>query len=357
MNLDSLMDTLTNVVGFMIMLMVMMMLGVGDAVKRIKETNPELGGVSAQELAQIKAQAADVAAVLAKLQEQAQPLSLSAADAAAQLAREKAALAELHKQVQNLPPAPAPTKSPDSKLDEQIKKMTELEKQVLAQQQELAKLQALLAQTPEPARIATKNVKLPDPREAPKGAKPVYFFCRGGQIYPVDFVSLKEVALNTLKRVPNGSNKDGTVNCDVVAQAFNTKTLGDRQTIIRLEAKPDALLIYFQPRPGIAEDLQAIERPTSSFQRIARKAAQDGQYARFHVWSDSYEIYLQARKFTDSINLPAGWDPFNIDQEWKPRLYEIKCFGAPAPPTPPKPPAPGTPPPVKPPPTPQDNID
>jgi heme/copper-type cytochrome/quinol oxidase subunit 1 len=89
MNLDSLMDTLTNVVGFMIMLMVMMMLGVGDAVKRIKETNPELGGVSAQELAQIKAQAADVAAVLAKLQEQAQPLSLSAADAAAQLAREK----------------------------------------------------------------------------------------------------------------------------------------------------------------------------------------------------------------------------------------------------------------------------
>ncbi len=356
MNLDSLMDTLTNVVGFLIMLMVLMMLGVGDAVKRIKEANPELGGVSVQELADMRMKAEDLRKLLDELKIKWEPIAPKADDMRLELEKLQALLPDLKEEAKDLPPT-SPAQEKEKLLQEQLKKEKELRDKVLATQEELAKLRAMLAETPERHLPPPKRVSLPDPRDPPKGARPIYFFCRNGEIYPVDVDNLRKLALTTVKRVPGAVNKDGTVDCDKVVELVNSKAIGDRVFMIRMEVSSNFLHMRLEPRKGAGETLEQMLKPASTYQRMARKAQQDGNFARFYVWNDSYDLYLEARKICDSIGLPAGWDPFYPNFEWKNRLHEIKCFDPnPPPPPPPKPATP--PPPSQPkPPLPVDLID
>jgi hypothetical protein len=82
-------------------------------------------------------------------------------------------------------------------------------------------------------------------------------------------------------------------------------------------------------------------------------------YARFLVWPDSFDVYVEARSLCDERGVLAGWEPNTEDYQWKvPLGIKVSCLGKPEPPPakPPAKPADGPPPPP-PPPLPSDAVD
>ena len=57
LNLDSLLDTLTNVIGFLIILLILMRLGVNQAVERIRELDPSAFAITAADIEKVETQA------------------------------------------------------------------------------------------------------------------------------------------------------------------------------------------------------------------------------------------------------------------------------------------------------------
>ena len=61
-----------------------------------------------------------------------------------------------------------------------------------------------------------------------------------------------------------------------------------------------------------------MSRPASRFNSLIKRTDKKKFYARFMVWSDSYETYLAARTITQKEGMAAGWIPY--DKTWEYRV-------------------------------------
>lgn len=339
MNLDSLLDTLTNVVGVLVMVLMLTSLNVQKAVQRIREADPSQLGVSAAELARLEAQAeeqrlkrealekqADLAALAAaqdKLTESLQKLAVLKQDTATPLPALK--LDELHKDVA--------AKS---------KQAEELSKKLVVAEDELAKLKRLLATTPElgPAPEA-KLVSLPNPREAPPGAKQAIVICREGKVMPFDPNDLRDRAkkrAQALLRPLQLKAGPGGIDCEKFVKQFNNgPVIGDSTARTRLGVENFNVYLYYDFRSS-GETPAQVSAPNSGFRRAIRSLDPTKYYISFLVWNDSFEAYVEARRVCDEVGILAGWQPLTDTYVYKAGLgISVPCQGRP----PPKPAPPG----------------
>jgi len=353
LNLDSLMDALTNVVGILVIVLVLTSLDVSSAVQRIKRVRPEDFVITERDLQEARQEAQDQRDLLAKLQQE------SGFD------EDLARLEDIRKQIEALKQQLAV--DPEAELDEVLKLIGQLKKakaerdqQLVTTQDELAHLKAVLEDTPVRRAPAPKIVRVPNPRAAPKGLTPSIFVCRQGTLLPFEPDKLKEKAKKraeyVLRPLLTRAGLSGEIDGDKFVEEFNSKSIADNNFHVRLLVANYRPYVQFDYQGG-GETAEKFAARSSKYQVALRRLNQGDAYAQFLVWPDSFDVYVQARQICDGYELLAGWLPCDPSYEWRTGLdIPVKIKGKPKPP-PRKPRPPGEKPAPPPKPLPVDQID
>lgn len=178
-SMDSLMDAMTNVVGFLLLILIVSSIGISEAVRKVVSS---IQPVSEQELQILKSTRESTLENLKKLRELQTSLDAkkqSEADAQNLILE----LAEFEKNNQDLLSKTSDIESWRQKVEQEEAKKKTNEEEIKVVSTELANLKAALDQAPKPEVKAAKVVKMPNPRLAPDQAVAYYLVCTGKKVY------------------------------------------------------------------------------------------------------------------------------------------------------------------------------
>ena len=310
-NLDPLVDTLANVVGILVIVIVLTQIELGDALARVML----LDSVRTQ---REQSHAEAVPAIEQTLAERADALSRRTdveLDRAAALAQSLlAALAAV--------PADAPDRADEAGAE--LERVAALRQALDAARVEAEAREAYAEAIREvPARMVAR---LPDP-EVVRGRE-VWVMVRHGRIYLVDRAKLFDAGSQSIARIL-ADGQDRRIREDefeAVALYLRKRVVGDRNFRWQLETEPSPRveLVWQTTDAGIdPASLGADPRWRAWLAGLER----DKDFVRFQVWSDSFEAYLVARQSIEEAGLRGGWTGYAEDEE----LVRILRF-APRPP-------------------------
>jgi len=337
-NLDSLLDTMTNVVGILVILLVVTQLGVGAAVKRIKGFVTE---VSAAEFEATEKEADELNNLLEQKDLDWKTIEPGIPQERLKIEELKKLIAQLLRDLELIQNAQIDTTKLKQRVMADRQRVKELELEIDQGEAELAKLRAQLDETPRPGRRPpAKVINLPNPRAAPKGAKRVIFICQHGRVLPVDVTFFQKRAQRAIRQSSRELTKHDGIDCQRLVELFEKKEVGNKlfSLKIRIAGGKPYLMMHHREKGG--ETASQIRRKRSLFQKAVRSLNKNEQYARFMVWSDSYDVYLRARKIAQEAGLLAGWIPYDNNYVWQVGLgVNVTCSSG-KPPVKPKPPMP-----------------
>lgn len=316
LNLDSLLDTMTNVVGILIVLLVVVHVGASSAVKRIGHT-ANSSPVSTNELADARAAAIRAKARVASTQgrwhaiESGSRKTENQEDSLQRLGNELDELAAL---------APRMTDKTAPSVKELTQRRGELAK-------ELSRLQGELGAVQRPPPIV---VRAPVERNETK-QKPRFFLISGDRVACVDAV--RDVFNNQVNEINTLiQNQKVRSNEDAWKQFMSrTRSRLQREKEFRIQfvtGKPDVSDSYIEVtlRDGMGMTQTQLTEGDSSFQSLLRSLRGDNQaIVVFLVRTGSFSsgVYAAARSIVDGQNIPATWLP--LDREF--RLSPFKGGG------------------------------
>ena len=329
-SLDSLLDTMTNVVGILVILMAVTQFGVGDAVRRIlTRTDAQLRDVTDEAINAARDQQAELNLTLNQVTERWEELRRA-------LPGEQASLTEIERVTNALRDELATplddTRVSRTELEKQLEKdkaeAADLHAKMLRAEAELEQVKAQLAKAPEYKPVAPKIISLPNPREAPKGKREMVIFCRDGRVYPVDEDGLARIGMLHLDRANPQVNDDGKHDCKSVREYFAKRRLGDQYFRLRVEVHNYQPFLVLDRLADSGDSAEEINGPDSRFRDTLAHKSSDDFYLRFRVWPDSYDAYVAARQAADEMGWQAGWEPQTRTDEWKIRLGDdMLCVG------------------------------
>jgi len=319
-SLDSLLDTMTSVVGIL---------------RIISEQENIERGVSDAQLAAVEAANKKLLEQQKKLQNQvvtARQKRVSGSAEAQELTREiKALKATL---AQRKPAAAAAQKKAEAArllAAEAAKKKAEIKKlktEIAALMTDVNDRKNTLRATPVPKPLPSKVVKLPAPKAAPEGAKPLYVLCRGGLVAAVDTDGLIKQVKVALEKAPLKPNAKKEYDGKKFEALFKNRYVGDKDWRLKaVEANNRRMQfqLYKQPRAG--ENLRDIQSQVSRYRLLLTRLKKDDRYLVFIVWPDSYDTYLMARSISNYHGFAAGWRPETTKDGWKPHLGTYFTLG------------------------------
>ncbi|MCC6579127.1 MAG: hypothetical protein IT440_01705 [Phycisphaeraceae bacterium] len=350
MNLDSLLDTLTNVLGILLIMLVVAIIGVPAATKRIQEMQSK-SLASMDELNKAKEE-------LEKLKKLILELKLKWDDYLPQADPNRLELSDLRKKIEELTAWMKTQKSDidmpklQQTLADKRKEAAEAQKKVNEAMARIQQIKGQLDNTPVVAAPDAIDVRVPNPRQAPPGATDLLVICQYNRIVDVEigqWMKLIEQRMKSLPKIPEGKDNLGGYDAEKVKSFFEKQNIGKPFLDIDVEVIGRVPHMVIKRLEDTGEDMNAIKAGNSRFQGTVRSANSANKYAKFWVYPDSYEIYVEARKIADEIGIPAGWEPKKTAEVWKvPLPPDCYCDAPRPPPPPPKPPGPPAPPPPKP---------
>lgn len=319
-SMDSLMDTLTNVVGILIIILILVQLNVSMAMKKIISELPQ---VSVEELQKLKDEAVTKLADYEKLKVNIEKLREEAK-------KERTELAKLTPELDTLETTAKQTTMPlldlgslRKQIEEKTKAVEEEKKVSAALLAEQQRLKGLLDTTPIVAPPVDKVVRIPNSRPVPDNAKLERYLITGNQLFYVDMDGAKKVFLqdfqnnrsrleNSRTKAADGSNKT-IYDQEKVVKHFEQRRLSYRNFDLKVPYNKTSTRLSLQlvPRPGQGEPLEAAMQMTSRFQSDLRRFKTGNTVVWFHVARDAFEVYLRAREICDTQGLPAGWEAVN----------------------------------------------
>lgn len=281
-NVDSLLDTMANVVGILIVLMAVTQLSVNDAMKRIQ------------------------------VWESAEAVSLREARAAAEaeLARRADAdladtleLSRLRDQIRRLRAAPvaSDTATLAATVARQRLEARRLEARIAEEEERLANLQILLAESQARAEQPGIALRLPDPRPAPLSADRLVLFGRYGRVVDPRFDQLTRELGDVVETAPRPLDR-----------YFEAYDVGNEMLRWRAVEKPvQAGRGWFYRlewrRPTLGETPEQLRSPNSNLRQRLAETDPRSRYLQFYVWGDSFEAYLEARRIAEEAGFSVGW--------------------------------------------------
>lgn len=358
--LDSLLDTMTNVLGILVLVIVTTQLDVKDAVKRIADSDvvkPEALEAAREKLTLTRDQAERIRVQLGavaptddqavtvqiddlrrRVDDARANLSVTAKTAnehAVRIAQDSKKLEEAKKRLQEM--------------KETAPQRMELEQDLVKALKEEARLKAVLDRTPVQKAPPPKTVTLPDPRPAPEGARPVTFLCSGNRIYPIAADDLRTVIQQSAEQVVAAKRLDGGpetgVNFDKFKTEFRRQNRNLRDDFFDIEIYAAGIYprLKFTPREKAGFHEGDVANLKGKFAQLLGALDRTKYYAQFIVLPDSFEIYLPARAVADELGLLSGWDPQPQTYQYTTHLGGTILFGPkPPPPDPNAKPAPPT---------------
>ena len=322
LNLDSLMDTVTNVVGVLMIVFIMVSLNIAQSINRVLSDLPPVTQQQHDELlAKVNALPKpenEPDEVNKKIVESEQKIKLTTEQL------KTIDLTEVQNQVKFMD------------LDELRKKIERAKyyrdkdkKELDKLFAELERLKKLLDDTPVFKPPPPQYVRIPNPRPVPQGAvRENFLVAKGRVLYLNDrsFLDIvqKEVAKNrdTLLS-PNHPKVTSTTPAaqityskDKLLAYFDRARIGDRSIQAKLVpvATAPVMNLNLIPQEGAGETAQDLRNPASFFQRYMRKLkTEPNKIVWLYVVKDSVETYLTAREVADAVGVPVGWQIYAQD--------------------------------------------
>ena len=356
--LDSLLDTMTNVVGILVIVLVVTQLGVGDAVSRItamlvideeqmKEDRRELTRLTVEQSDlsnQMKMLATvDIAAQRKELEESQMRLNT-------QRRRAEQEEKEANEYALKLETDKAKAEANQKENEDNEKNRTALREAIEQALAGKATVAAKLDDTPVPQAVAAKVVTLPNPRPAPSGAKPIYFVCQQNKVYPIFLDPVRDdarqraenvvVARRLIRDIEKGPDPD-----EFLKEYNKIRTRPhDFFDVEMYVAGGRYPRLRFTPRENKGVSDAELRNPRSNFRKMMQTIDPTKYYARFFVMPDSFDVYLTARAVMSEMQMPGGWEPQNDGWKLTTHVGGPLRLGPPMPDPPPRPGPPGKPP-------------
>ena len=320
MNLDSLLDTVTNVVGFLIIVLAVVQMNAVNASKRMlpKPTGPTSGTGGSPERA--KALTEEIAELYVRL-----------ASLLKQIEQERATLAPL--------PGLRASRSEKASLDMRIRQLLaqieEIKKKITDARRKLADLTAAVKAAeskPSPPAVRISNIRIVDVYDKNKsgtppdwvGKKGLMFICRRGRVFRYDD-ELPGRAIRKCLGIPAGGKIliSGQADLQKLKNYFRTRDVGDRYihvTDIRFVASGArvAMAPVIEFREGSPGETAAnLASGGSQFENyLSKSCTPENVWVRFLVWSDSFRTYRAARAAATKHKYQVGWLPFDKDDDF-----------------------------------------
>jgi Na+-transporting methylmalonyl-CoA/oxaloacetate decarboxylase gamma subunit len=312
--MDSLLDTMANVVGILVVLVAVMQLAVGDAVDRIVEEGvrqpASLPEVEAAERDQATVAEAVVAA-RGKLE--ALP---PGPEKPGILSKEATPLLEA---LRALPGSELGYEQGVEAVQEKVQRKTDavenLRAELVEQDTRLARLDALLTHAPPEDR--PKLARLPDPRPPAQGAEEIVVFCRYGHVAPVDRRQMLKRLHGGVEKAL-GENRAPTPSDGPWLQNFFRKqSVGWENFYWSIRnAGPRVLFADMAwHNRDFGERAGELRIEGSRLERIFDSHDPQKEYIRFWVWSDSFEVYLEARYLAEAAGFDVAWTAVPVGEE------------------------------------------
>jgi Skp family chaperone for outer membrane proteins len=343
-SLDSLMDALTNVVAVLILILILLQADVRQAVEKIVES---LKPVSVEQLQQARVKQQEMEKAIAAREKQKQ----APAPTPEEIAKIKADLALLEKAAER-----------DEKLLIELKKLQQTAEQTEQKANaekaktddvlvEIARLEALLDQTPRPAVKRPTVVRLPNSREIPKNATIYYCYITGDQAHLVDPVAVKETLMEAFEREARnlvrervkvkGARDRVIYDQEKTVAFFASKNWNVRNQKVSVPFNRPWTRLNFRidldPAKGDAS-LEDMNQPDGRFHKMMKlvRSYRNG-VLMFRVRPDGFETYLKAREIADEMRMPCGWEIDGNNAYAEPLDFEVNRLEQPRPgPPPPK---------------------
>jgi len=357
--MDSLLDTMTNVVGILVILLVVTQLGVRSAVSRIQSRLPE---VDATQLQKIKKEHNSLRSSLEITRKEwlsQEPVFKQNKNLLATLNKNidpgvKKKVEDSQLKVQSLTKEIAANEKKESVLKLELEKM----------KKELERVKKELAESKKQMVPPVNIVRIPDPRPAPLKSKGEWFVCKNGRIEFVDVDGIAAVAARRLammklqlkygkvgmssKLVNKNSRTTSTFEYDgkkVVDYFKRNKIIINRQVVSAYKRDYHStcwMALDLNTKRG--ENIVGAARPWSKYRKNLSAVKKRGNYAKFLVYPDSFELYLKVREIANTMRVPAGWQVTTVAKIATgialPKIRLHRKVPPPQPPKPPKPPPP-----------------
>lgn len=315
-NHNSLLDTMTNVVGVLVIMLAVAQLSVGATVRKIKNyvepvEEQELDRVQdvkfnqQEKLKDLEEKWAGVEQNIPAYKEDTKTLRLEIA----RLDKENARMKFHLEKIDTL----------RKKLDELQKNISELsgEKQKLADQ--YASVDQSLQNTPKPVETSGPyQIPLPNPAIPQFDTTPVYLYCYQGRIQFVSYrtvSSIKSRVIDIIQARFDLSQQNQSVDCDQLIELFQSDLVRDRLYHVNIGVFNGEAELVIKPREPVGEDIEQIRNTDSEYQTTLRELNPQYQYLRFYVDPASYDLYLEARKIATELSFKSGWSPLNMEGE------------------------------------------
>jgi hypothetical protein len=332
----ALMDTMTNVVGVLTIVLVMIGISLASAVNRVFSALPpateEQIRVARAALDRLREGQAQDQLRLNELAKPDAPLpDLAAIDT--ELARLQRSAEEKGLKVLDL----------DALGKERARREAELKQKKTAMGQLLAeqdRLKGLLDATPASKPPPAKVVRIPASRPIPDGARVEHVIVTKDGAHWVDVKGAKEAFLrgfnsSLIQQLEDRRIKRGKESVVIYDHAKLARYFEARKLTYR-EFRMQMTFAWWTSSPI----LKLVPKPTSSSAGLSgalrRLKVVPKTVVMFHVTGDGFENYLAVREDCDRIGLPAGWD-FAGSPEYQIHVPEIETNRPKDPPKPPQP--------------------
>lgn len=351
--LDSLLDTMTNVVGILVLVLIMTQLGVSETINEVTAKSK----VTEEDIEAAKAKMASLAEEQSQLAEQTESLSSFDLDAAKEqlkrlqqmLETRKKLMADQSKVANQFSMAIERDRKTALKNEKEIadtkQKRQELQGQLETSLARRAELKALLDKTPKrsgpaPARIVT----IPNPRPAPDGAQQVLLVCAGNRLYPMNLDGIRKDAelrsKDLITRLKLNLDPKSGIDPEKFSKVYtkfknSTDDFFDVEFFVANDRWPQLKLT---PN-GRGATEEEIRKTNSRIRKVLGVLDPDKFYARFYVLPDSFDVYLTARQVLSEAGVLAGWEPQTEQWVFTTGVGGGIELGPPRPPNPNSPPA------------------
>ena len=347
-SLDSLLDTMTNVVGVLIVVLIVTQVNISSAAKRIRANLPE---VTVPMMAELQEKDEEVRKQLAELRDPAEVKPEEVEKAREELQVLVARRKELKE-----------TEAQFKKIDLEVaiieQKIEELKQQWEAEGGQLAQIRSEIEEKKDALTSRKPRlVRLPNPRVPEKEAREVLLIVRGGRLLHFD----REAILDAIAAKVR-PRKDLLSGDPKFKKRYDRKkmmpvleSLKESNPLYRFDFKLHQngnIQLYCYPRDGKGETVEDLANPRAVGIDVMNDAGQARNYLRFLVTRDSFGQYIAMRRMAEKRHIPVGWKFSDDVVRQSFYLNERKIRATPdpdwkPPPPPPSKPNPGKKPPAK----------
>jgi len=314
-NLDSLLDTMANVTGILVVMLAVVQISTGDAVGRLRELLAQRPELTPESLALATEQAAAIRSELESLAASREELTERRREAGEDMESLREESTRLREEI-----AVASAGGPEAlraKLSDATAREQALRGDLAQAKQQQSELLERAAAADEPARRA---MRLPDRRPAPAGAREVAVVVRYGHARVIDVRGLIRELERGVQRALDVPLDALSMSLLPIHQRVRLQSYFDRIPIgvggLRWRIAGDgadlAAVLEWRNRE-LGETTEEIEQASSDFQRELRRTSPHRAFLRYIVWADSFDTYLAARQISDGEGFAAGFEPYEED--------------------------------------------